>query len=1279
MKRIAVWLGAGLVVLSLVAVYVPREIALYYLTDELADEGLEFDGLETLDVGLFTGTVSLGPSHIAAGDVAYRIGRIEARLDLGALLNGRVHLKDVEIADTEVVTFWGTDGSLDAGVFELETAGPDDTDASEDDAPVEFGIDRLSVVRSVAILKDFTGLEIALRLERAKLDNFQTWTDISQGALLIEGDINDMPIGYDGTFHTDDSGLHLDLNGGLSGITPERIARLLGPDAAPRLSGTLGFDLNHDLHLAEDGSLTGQSHGAVTLEGLALEDDPVGSVALNAAQLQIELDHKIPTFAPFELQGEIGTELTGLGLVDGDGAELSLDRATSMLAGFHTREIGFDAETTVTFGERIASRVTVANTSIIDLMIDFAGATLRALISFDQEFDVVPSVTVEGIRLSRPANAELGAVEMAFAGGAIDFRQVEARYEQPRLSVGTGLTGNIGEGRLEVDGEQPTSVTFAGIDLTSDDIQLAADREREEVNFQLQVALNEITSAVGSDSTFVEAMNFSLTDTRVVESDAEEATATGRLDISAINPRSQMGENGQITTGERLAISFDLAEFTRAVREERFPAGRIAVEGWKVQQGDATTLGLSSARVAFGSMRLTDDGKRLVLGRAGKADTNGGRDTPVEARGPPATTDINTQVAPESSPIPVAARRPALAPIDSPEPRRPGDGRMVPDEVLISELEDEETESPDDPTETEIPDPGEPEVAASTERAASVLPADTGSLDKLPLGLEFEINDLVARPPGAGVDTTIGSVRGSLTSVTASAGGATNVSLSGSASVTGLRNSGVGRTSSIGNANLSFAEAVITDAGLSSLTDARGNFDSVATSMPAGAERTLSLAAQRAEMNIAELRMLEDAPRIVASISASGMQIEESGTAPHNAEVAELTMTGLDIQENGALSIADLRLAGLKANLTERIFEGSSNGDASSGAEVPSAPPSAPAVRIGQIAVAGPSRINYVDVFEGNPVSFAVDVNSATVGPFDSQRPELPTQFAISGTLDQRAPLEFSGHVRPNSSSANFSLRVDARRIPVATFSGYAQSIAGIVLDGGEATTSVDLTAENDRLGGKVQLSLQELNAHPASPADAAQFEEQYGITLADALALVERGPGRIEMTLPIGGTIDDVEIDWDDLIEVAIGNVVGGAVTGLMPWNWFTDDDRPETWEAVLEFDPGSAELNEQGVEFLIAAAEFLRTKPDAGVSLCGQSGTADLAVLREGEASTSDVTRDELSALHTLADARKSAVLAHLESVHGLGADRLGTCRIRVEDAPGTPPAALFVVGES
>lgn len=1284
MKRVAIWLGAGLVVLSLIAIYAPRELALYYLKRELIDLGMGFNGLNTLDVNLFTGTISLGPSQIADEEVAYQIGRISARLSLSALLNGRVHLKDVEVADTEFESYWGRDGSLNVGVFDLEADEPDDAHAAEHDPSIEFGIDRLTVLRSVATLKDFTGVEIALRMERAKLDNFQTWTDIAQGALLIEGDLNEMPLGYDGTFHTDDGELHLNLTGGLTGITPDRIARLLGPGAQAKLSGTLGFDLNHDLQLAEDGSLSGQSHGTVNLEGLSLQDDPAGSIALNAAQLQIELDHTVPAFAAFELQGEIGAELTGLGLADVDGTELSLDRATARLASFRTREIGFDAETRVTFGERIAARVTMSNTSIIDLMINVAGAALRALVSFDQEFDVVPSVTVEGIRLSQPARAALGAVEMAFDGGTIDFQTVEARYVQPQLSVGTALTGKIGEGRLELDGEQPTSVTFAAIDLTSDNVQLAADPERQDVRFQMQVGLKDIASAVGSDTTSVEEMTFTLTDTRVIERETGDATATGRLDISTINSRSQIGGDGPVTLGDRLVMSFDLAELGDSVREDRFPAGRIALEGWKVQQSEATTLGLANARVAFGAMHLTDDGKRLVLGRSGKARAKSTPDKKPAAQDPPVANDASIQLAPESSPIPAAARRPDLAPMTSPEPRRPGDGRMVPDEVLISELDNEETELPEDPTGTDPSEPREPEAEANTKQAISVQPADTGALDNLPNGLEFEITDLVARPPGSSADTAIGSIRGSLSRVTSGVGGSTNVSMSGSASLSALRSNSSGGSSSIGNASVSFAEVVIIDDGLTLLTDARGSFDNFATSMPASDDRMLSLAAGHADVNIAELRTLNDAPGLSASVSASGVQIEDTGTAPHSAEVAELTMTGLDIQPDGGLSIAELRLAGLRAKLTERVFEGREGGatsDASPEVEAAStpAPASAPAVRIGQVAVTGPSRIDYVDVFEGKPVSFTIDVSSATLGSIDSQNPEVPTKFAISGKLDQRAPVEFSGHVRPNSSSANFSLRADARGIPVATFSGYAEAIAGIALDGGEATTIVDLTAQDDRLSGKIQLTLQGLNAHPATPADAARFEEEFGVTLADALGYIERGPGRIEMSLPVGGTIDDVEIDWDDVIDVAVGNVVGGAVTSLLPWNWFTSDDRPETWEAVLEFDPGSAELNDQGVEFLAVAAEFLRTKPDARVSLCGQSGTADLAVLREGEASTGDATRDELSALHALAAARRSAVLEHLGRVHGLGAELLDTCRTRVDVAADTRPAAIFVGDES
>lgn len=603
---------------------------------------------------------------------------------------------------------------------------------------------------------------------------------------------------------------------------------------------------------------------------------------------------------------------------------------------------------------------------------------------------------------------------------------------------------------------------------------------------------------------------------------------------------------------------------------------------------------------------------------------------------------------------------------------------MVPDEVLISEVEDEETGRRSDPVDLDIPYHDETTNMPVSGRNASDTLVDTGALDNLPHGLAFEITNLVTHPPGAGHGATIDSVRGSLSQVTTSVGKPTSISFSGSTSLSGISGNSSGLSSRVGRANLLISEAVIADNALSSLTDARGRFDDVATSVPAGADRTLSIVARRAEVTIAEYRILNDAPGIAANFFANGVQLEESGTAPQRAEIAELTMSGLDIQPSGALSIAEMRLAGLKARLTERLFEGNPEDEPSPDAEETSTPGDSPAVSIGQISVAGPSRIDYVDVFYGNPVSFAIDISSATIGPFDNKRPDLPTKFSISGFVDQRAPLNLSGFVQPNSSSANFSIQADARQIPVAIFSGYAESIVGIVLDGGEATTNVDLEAEEDRLSGQIQLSVQELVARPTTPADAVQFEEEFGITLTEALELVERGPGRIEVALPVGGTMDNVEVDWDDVIDVAIGNAVGGAITGLLPWNWFATDDRPERWEATLGFDPGSARIDEEGVEFLVRAAEFLRSNPDARVSLCGQSGAADLTAMDIGGPGRTDTSRAELSAMLDLADARRSAVLEHLRSVYDIGADRLNTCRTRLEDGTGVTPAALFSVEE-
>ena len=122
-----------LVVLLLLAAYVfaPTWVARSMLAAELDAWGLDYDGLETLDVSLLTGRVSVGPLDLhTPGSTPARIERFELELEPRALLDNRATLRWVRVSGVQLTVTLRTDGSFEMNGIPLTGLG-DTESASE--------------------------------------------------------------------------------------------------------------------------------------------------------------------------------------------------------------------------------------------------------------------------------------------------------------------------------------------------------------------------------------------------------------------------------------------------------------------------------------------------------------------------------------------------------------------------------------------------------------------------------------------------------------------------------------------------------------------------------------------------------------------------------------------------------------------------------------------------------------------------------------------------------------------------------------------------------------------------------------------------------------------------------------------------------------------------------------------------------------------------------------------------------------------------------------------
>ena len=193
-------------------------------------------------------------------------------------------------------------------------------------------------------------------------------------------------------------------------------------------------------------------------------------------------------------------------------------------------------------------------------------------------------------------------------------------------------------------------------------------------------------------------------------------------------------------------------------------------------------------------------------------------------------------------------------------------------------------------------------------------------------------------------------------------------------------------------------------------------------------------------------------------------------------------------------------------------------------------------------------------------------------------------------------------------------------------------------MESGQLTAEAEATANEGELNATVDLTVSRLDIEKLADGKLS------GIPIKTGLALLEGPDGKITLTIPISGSLDDLEFDFSQAINKAIGGAVRSAIGTsfkiLFPLAGIVSllSEKTESEVADVPFEPGSADLgaNRQSME-------VEGPQPLAGTA---KAGLRDLAVER---------TR---------------TVRRYLISQAGLTADRITACRPQVNpESSGAP----------
>lgn len=408
-------------------------------------------------------------------------------------------------------------------------------------------------------------------------------------------------------------------------------------------------------------------------------------------------------------------------------------------------------------------------------------------------------------------------------------------------------------------------------------------------------------------------------------------------------------------------------------------------------------------------------------------------------------------------------------------------------------------------------------------------------------------------------------------------------------------------------------------------------------------------------------------------VKTSGVKAQMEGDSPVTMSLAGASVTGLaaTLPKGAAPSVAmnTISLDGLdvEANIAAFGKEGSESAPASSGGDSESG--ATPKVSVQTFTLSPGSKVTVLDSSTGEALRIPVTVEKLVAGPVDTAAPGKVTDIDLALVVGDASKVTAAGTATPLASTPDFDMQTNVAAFPLALVSPFVTQLSGLTVESGTLDVTANGKAVNNALDGKIDVRVADFYLGEPDSETAAHFQEDFGVPIGFAVGILKDSDGVIALSLPVSGTVTEPSVDYSEVISKAIG----GALTSIFPSGLFSSD-AGFSIKPVL-FQPGTAELTEEGKAAADPLVSALKAKPEIKLRVCGKGARADLLVMRKldpaGPLPAAKVTTQEAQDLVKLAQDRGGALRQYLVG-QGVAEQRIGECRTSYSVESDAPPRA-------
>jgi uncharacterized protein involved in outer membrane biogenesis len=315
--------------------------------------------------------------------------------------------------------------------------------------------------------------------------------------------------------------------------------------------------------------------------------------------------------------------------------------------------------------------------------------------------------------------------------------------------------------------------------------------------------------------------------------------------------------------------------------------------------------------------------------------------------------------------------------------------------------------------------------------------------------------------------------------------------------------------------------------------------------------------------------------------------------SPEGVAIRDLLLDGLDTR----LIIAKDK----SVNIAKVVRQRPSDGPSGSSDQAASSPFG---VRIGRLQIQN-GQLEFADQSLALPFGTHIHALDGTVINISS-RQRAPAQIKLAGQVDKYGTARAEGRLDLFNPTDLLDIKVAFNNVEMTNLTPYSATFAGRRIASGKLTLNLHYQIKNRQLTGdnKVVMDRLTLGARVESP-DAVD------LPLDLAIALLKDSSGRIDLGLPVSGSLDDPQFSYGQILLEAFVNAVTKVITS--PFRalgaLFGGDEKFHGFV----FEPGEPELAPPEREKLAHFADALNRRPSLAVTVHGTWSDADRIALQD------------------------------------------------------------------